>query len=88
VPVANPDGRCRVDSDDPTAWTRAEVERHRHGLDAQGKEIGWPACKVRHPRDSKADSVLGAYFNDAGVNSDQGGFFDRSIAPGSHLPVR
>ncbi len=84
VPVTNPDGRCRVDSDDPTTWTRAEVERYRHGLDGDGNEIGWPACKVPHPRDPKSDSVLGAYFNDAGVNPDQGGFLDRSVAPETH----
>jgi hypothetical protein len=84
VPVANPDGRCRVDSDDPTGRTREEVERYRHGLDAEGKEIGWPACKVPHPRDPKSDSVLGAYFSDAGVNPDQGGFFDRALAPETH----
>ena len=84
VPVANPDGRCRIDSDDPTGRTREEVERYRHGLDAEGKEIGWPACKVPHPRDPKSDSVLGAYFSDAGVNPDQGGFFDRALAPETH----
>jgi hypothetical protein len=39
---------------------------------------------VPHPQDPKSDSVLAAYFNDAGVNPDQGGFFDRSVAPETH----
>jgi hypothetical protein len=84
VPVANPDGRARIDSDDPTGWSNDQTERYRHGLDASGKPIGWPACKTPHPRDPRADSVLGGYFNDAGVNPHHGGFLDRSVAPETH----
>ena len=83
VPVANPDGRARVDSDDPVGWGKDEVERYRHGLGPDGEFITWPACKVPHPR-SETDSVLGGYFNDAGVNVCHASFFDPEIAPEAH----
>lgn len=87
VPVANPDGRARIDSDDPTTWTEDQHERYRHGLDAEGKWITWPACKVPHPRDPKRDSFLGACFNDAGVNPLHGASFEREAAPETHAII-
>ena len=87
VPVANPDGRVRIDSDDPMTWSEDEVERYRHGLGPGGAKIGWPACKVPHPRDLEFDSVLGGYFNDAGVNNYHGAFLPREIAPEAHAII-
>ena len=88
VPVANPDGRARIDSDDPVSWTEHEMERYRHGLDANGKPIGWvPGCFVPHPQDPDPGAVLGGYFNDAGVNPSHGVFLDRSIAPEAHALI-
>jgi hypothetical protein len=84
VPCLNPDGRARVPADDPTVWTEDEVEQYRHGLHADGSRIGWPECKVPHPRDPEADGVLGAYFNDAGVNPLHGVFLSPTVAPETH----
>jgi len=86
VPVANPDGRARIDSDDPVSWTEDEMEKYRHGLGADGKPNGWmPGCFVPHPRNLEEDSFLGGYFNDAGVNPSHGVFLDREIAPEPHI---
>lgn len=88
VPVANPDGRTRIHADDPVSWTEEEMEKYRHGLDADGRPNGWmPGCFVPHPRPAGADSFLGGYFNDAGVNPSHGVFLDRSIAPETHAVV-
>lgn len=87
VPCLNPDGRARVPADDPTIWTEDEVEKYRHGLNADGSRIGWPACKVPHPRDPAADGFLGAYFNDAGVNPLHGVFLPTEVAPETHAAM-
>ena len=84
VPCLNPDGRARVPVDDPTIWTEDEVEKYRIGLNADGSRIGWPECKVPHPRDPKADGFLGAYFTDAGVNPLHGVFLSPAVAPETH----
>ena len=85
VPTANPDGRARIDSDDPVSRTEDEMEKYRHGLDADGNPNGWmPGCFVPHPREPGRDSFLGGYFNDAGVNPSHGALLDRAVAPESH----
>jgi len=85
VPVANPDGRARIDADDPVSWTEAEMEKYRHGLDAEGNPNGWmPGCFVPHPREPGGDSFLGGYFNDAGINPSHGVFLDPGVAPETH----
>lgn len=87
VPCLNPDGRARIPSDDPTTWTPAEQEKYRHGLDARGEPLGWPACKVPHPRDPAQHTFLGSYFNDAGVNPLHGVFLPPAIAPETHAAL-
>lgn len=88
VPVANPDGRVRIDSDDPQSWTEAEMERYRHGLDADGKPVPWkPGCFSPHPKDPASEAFLGGYFNDAGVNASHAAFLDQSIAPEAHALI-
>jgi hypothetical protein len=85
VPIANPDGRARIDSDDPLYWSEEQMEKYRHGLDATGQPNGWmPGCFTPHPRPANFDSFLGSYFNDAGVNPSHGIFLDRQVAPESH----
>lgn len=85
APIANPDGRARVDSDDPLHWSEEQMEKYRHGLDAAGQANGWmPGCFTPHPRPAGRDSFLGSYFNDAGVNPSHGIFLDRQIAPEAH----
>ena len=87
VPCLNPDGRARVPVDDPTVWTSDDIEKYRHGLHKDGTRIGWPECKVPHPRDPAADGFLGAYFNDAGVNPLHGVFLSPTIAPETHAAM-
>ncbi|MCD6508518.1 hypothetical protein J7M22_18100 [Candidatus Poribacteria bacterium] len=87
VPCLNPDGRARIPSDDPTRWTEAEREKYRHGLYLDGSPIGWPACKVPHPRDPMQHAFLGGYFNDAGVNPLHGVFLPPEIAPETHAAL-
>jgi hypothetical protein len=87
VPCLNPDGRARIPADDPTAWTEDEQEKYRHGLYPDGSRIGWPACKVPHPRRPDEHSFLGSYFNDAGVNPHHGVFLTPSIAPETHAAL-
>jgi len=83
VPCLNPDGRARIPLDDPTTWTPEEMEKYRHGLDKIGRPVGWPQCKLVHPRNPEEDSFLGGYFNDAGVNPSHGVFLPPDIAPGT-----
>ncbi|MBN1672290.1 MAG: hypothetical protein JXR37_14720 [Kiritimatiellae bacterium] len=86
VPIANPDGRARVPSDDQLGWSADETQRYRHGADAAGTPLEWrPACFVPHPQILAERSVLGGYFNDAGVNPSQGMFLARDISPEAHL---
>ena len=85
VPIANPDGRARIPSDDALSWTEAEVEQYRHGLGPDGEPIGWmPGCFSPHPKDPETEVFLGGYFNDAGVNPSHGAFLDPAIAPEAH----
>jgi len=84
VPVGNPDGRARIDSDDPTTWSHEEVEKFRHGLWIDGAFITWPACKAWHPFPVEEAGFLGGYFNDKGVNPSHAVFLPREIAPETH----
>lgn len=88
VPVANPDGRARIDSDDPLEWSEAEMEKYRHGLGGDGAPTGWmPGCFSPHPKDPARETFLGGYFNDAGVNPTHGAFLDPAIAPEAHALI-
>jgi hypothetical protein len=81
VPCVNVDGRARVPKDDPTQWSRAEVEHYRHGLKQDGTQLGETGCKTPHPRDPEGDGFLAGTFNDAGVNPQHSVFLPASIAP-------
>jgi len=81
VPCVNVDGRARVPKDDPTQWSRAEVEHYRHGLKPEGTPLGEAGCKVPHPRDPAGDGFLAGTFNDAGVNPQHSVFLPAGIAP-------
>jgi len=88
VPCLNVDGRARIPSDDPKTWTDYEREKYRHGLYPDGSPIGWPQCKVPHPRDPKQHAFLGGYFNDKGVNPIHGVFLPEEIAPETHIALK
>ena len=86
VPIANPDGRARIPADDPLQWSAREMEIYRHGADAAGEPVPWiPGCFSPHPQVLAERSVLGGYFNDAGVNPSHGAFLERAISPEAHL---
>ena len=88
LPVANPDGRARIPSDDPTTWSEDEQEKYRHGLWADGSRITWPACKAWHPMPVDRVGFLGGYFNDKGVNPAQAAFFPEDLAPETRAILR
>ena len=88
VPVANPDGRARIPSGDPTGWSEDEMEKYRHGLWADGSRITWPACKAWHPMPPDRVGFLGGYFNDRGVNPAQAAFFGEELAPETRAVLR
>jgi len=86
VPITNPDGRVRIPSDDQLEWSNDQMETYRHGADVDGKPVEWiPGCFSPHPQRFEERSVMGGYFNDAGVNPSHGAFFDRDISPEAHL---
>ena len=82
-------GGYQVDPEEPPiTWTEAEMERYRHGLDADGKPVPWkPGCFSPHPKDPASEAFLGGYFNDAGVNASHAAFLDQSIAPEAHALI-
>ena len=67
VPVANPDGRARCPYDTFNGIPVDEMTRVGQGTRKDGTLYGWPGVKQRHPMKDDV-GLLGAYFNDAGVN--------------------
>lgn len=67
VPVSNPDGRARCPYDSFLGIPVDEMTRIGQGTRKDGTLYGWPGVKQRHPM--KGDvGLLGAYFNDDGIN--------------------
>jgi hypothetical protein len=74
VPVANPDGRARCPHDSFVGVPTRTMTRFGQGTRRDGSLYGWPGAKAVHPM--KGDvGILGAYFNDAGVNPMHDDFF-------------
>jgi hypothetical protein len=74
VPVGNPDGRARCPYDSFVGIPVDEMARIGQGTRKDGTLYGWPGVKQRHPM--KGDvGLLGAYFNDNGVNLMHDEFF-------------
>lgn len=67
VPVANVDGRARVEPDCMVGKTFAELRYWAQGTWKDGSLCGWPECKKIHPIKDAA-GFLGGYYNDDGVN--------------------
>jgi len=74
VPVANPDGRARVEPAAMIGCTNAELRYWAQGTWLDGTECGWPGCKQRHPI-KEYTQFLGGYFNDDGINMMHDNFF-------------
>ncbi|HZN57314.1 MAG TPA: M14 family zinc carboxypeptidase, partial [Planctomycetota bacterium] len=74
VPVSNPDGRARCPYDSFVGVPLDEMTRIGQGTRKDGTLWGWPGVKARHPM--KGDvGILGAYFNDDGINLMHDDFF-------------
>ena len=67
LPVANPDGRARVEPDCMIGKTFKELRYWAQGTWADGTICSWPECKSVHPI-KEAAGFLGGYYNDDGVN--------------------
>lgn len=75
IPLANPDGRARCPYDSFVGIPQKEMTRVGQGTRKDGALYGWPGAKQLHPMQGNV-GVLGAYFNDAGINPMHDKFFD------------
>lgn len=75
VPLANPDGRARCPYNSFVGIPGIEMTRVGQGTRADGTLYGWPGAKQRHPMTGDV-GILGAYFNDAGINPMHDEWFD------------
>jgi hypothetical protein len=74
VPVSNPDGRARCPYDSFVGVPLDEMARIGQGTRADGSRWGWPGVKQQHPM-PREGGLLGAYFNDDGINLMHDEFF-------------
>ena len=74
VPLANPDGRARCVYDSWVGIPVNEMTRIGQGTHKDGTLYGWPGVKQRHPMKEDV-GLLGAYFNDNGINLMHDEFF-------------
>ena len=74
IPCGNPDGRKRCPYDSFAGLPTRIMTKYGQGTRTDGSLWGWPAAKSLHPM--KGDvGILGAYFNDDGINPMQDEFF-------------
>jgi hypothetical protein len=74
VPVGNPDGRARCPYDSFVGLPTRTMTKYGQGTRRDGSPWGWPGAKALHPM--KGDvGILGAYFNDDGINLMHDEFF-------------
>ncbi|HRX10797.1 MAG TPA: M14 family zinc carboxypeptidase [Draconibacterium sp.] len=74
IPSANPDGRKRCPYDSFVGLPTKTMTKYGQGTKKDGTFWGWPDAKSVHPM--KGDvKILGAYFNDNGVNIMHDEFF-------------
>ncbi len=74
IPSANPDGRKRCPYDSFVGIPTKTMTKYGQGTKKDGTLWGWPDAKSVHPM--KGDvKILGAYFNDNGVNIMHDEFF-------------
>lgn len=75
IPSANPDGRARCPYDSWVGRPTRTMTRFGQGTRKDGSLYGWPGAKAVHPM--KGDvGILGAYFNDNGINPMHDDFFE------------
>ncbi|VAW17052.1 hypothetical protein MNBD_BACTEROID01-2016 [hydrothermal vent metagenome] len=74
IPCANPDGRKRCPYDSFVGIPGEIMTKYGQGTRKDGSSYGWPIAKSIHPM--KGDvKILGAYFNNDGINMMQDEFF-------------
>ncbi len=74
VPCGNPDGRRRCPYDSFMGLPVEVMTKYGQGTRKDGSSWGWPQAKSVHPM--KGDvGILGAYFNDEGINMMHDDFF-------------
>lgn len=74
VPCGNPDGRARCPYDSFVGLPVEVMTRYGQGTRADGSSWAWPGVKAVHPMPVD-EGMLGAYFNDAGINPMHDDFF-------------
>lgn len=75
VPCGNPDGRKRCPYNSFLGLPTSTMTKYGQGTRKDDSFYGWPGAKSIHPM--KGDvKILGAYFNDDGINMMHDDFFD------------
>ncbi len=74
VPCGNPDGRKRCPYDSFTGIPTEIMTKYGQGTRTDGSSWGWPQAKSLHPMEGNV-GILGAYFNDNGINLMHDDFF-------------
>ena len=75
IPCGNPDGRKRCPYDSFLGLPTKIMTKYGQGTHKDGTSWGWPQAKSVHPM--KGDvGILGAYFNDEGINVMQDEYFN------------
>ena len=74
VPCGNPDGRKRCPYDSFVGLPVEIMTKYGQGTRADGSSWGWPQAKSLHPMQGNG-GILGAYFNDEGINVMHDDFF-------------
>lgn len=67
VPCGNPDGRRRCPYDSFVGLPVEIMTKYGQGTRTDGSSWGWPQAKSLHPMKGNV-GILGAYFNDEGIN--------------------
>ena len=67
VPCGNPDGRRRCPYDSFVGLPVEIMTKYGQGTRTDGSSWGWPMAKSLHPMQGNV-GILGAYFNDEGIN--------------------
>jgi len=67
VPCGNPDGRKRCPFDSFVGLPVEIMTKYGQGTRTDGSSWGWPGAKSLHPMKGNV-GILGAYFNDEGIN--------------------
>ncbi len=74
VPCGNPDGRKRCPYDSFVGLPTKIMTKYGQGTRKDGTSWGWPLAKSLHPMKTNV-GILGAYFNDDGINMMHDDFF-------------